>query len=279
MIEGKIIAEGLRFPEGPVWADAGLYFTEIAAGRVSRWTPERGVERIADTGGGPNGATLGADGALYVTQNGGWVRRPENRVPAAIQRVASDGNVSVLATGISGLKLDAPNDLAFGPDGRLYFTDPRGEPDPVANRLAGRLFAYDLLRGTGELLLETGPVYPNGVAFSVDGVLYWSESFSRRVMRLGANGAELVIELPERHNPDGFCFGADGRLYVASTYAHCVSVIEDARIVERYLCGDGMVTNCCFGGTDLYVTESRRGTLWRFSVGATGLPLHTGKFR
>ena len=49
--------------------------------------------------------------------------------------------------------------------------------------------------------------------------------------------------------------------------------------MDRHVCGDGMVTNCCFGGTDLYVTESRRGTLWRFRVGAAGLPLHTGKFR
>jgi sugar lactone lactonase YvrE len=34
-----------------------------------------------------------------------------------------------------------------------------------------------------------------------------------------------------------------------------------------------MVTNCCFGETDLYVTESRRGTIWRFPLGREGLPL------
>jgi sugar lactone lactonase YvrE len=27
-----------------------------------------------------------------------------------------------------------------------------------------------------------------------------------------------------------------------------------------------MPTNCCFGGSDLYVTESRYGTLWRFRL-------------
>ena len=84
-----------------------------------------------------------------------------------------------------------------------------------------------------------------------------------------------IIELPDRHWPDGFCVGADGRLYVASTYAHCVSVIEDGQIVDKLMCGDGMITNCCFGGTDLYVTESRHGTLWRFELGVEGLPLRT----
>ena len=52
--------------------------------------------------------------------------------------------------------------------------------------------------------------------------------------------------------------------------------VSGGRIVERLECGDGMATNCCFGGSDLYVTESRHGTLWRFAVGVPGLPLHAG---
>jgi gluconolactonase len=119
-------------------------------------------------------------------------------------------------------------------------------------------------------------VFPNGIAFLADGSLVWTESFSRRVMRMGDDGPELVIELPERHSPDGLCVGRDGRLYVASTYSHCVSVVEGGEIVERLVCGDGMVTNCCFGGTALYATESRRGTVWRFETGQEGLALHFG---
>src|ERR1700759_1852908 len=68
-MQGEIVAEQLAFPEGPVWHEGQLYFVEIGAGRVSRFTPGRGVERFAQTGGGPNGATLGRDGNLYVTQN------------------------------------------------------------------------------------------------------------------------------------------------------------------------------------------------------------------
>jgi sugar lactone lactonase YvrE len=45
----------------------------------------------------------------------------------------------------------------------------------------------------------------------------WTESFSRRVLRLVDGQPELVVELPERHAPDGCCVGAGGELYVAST--------------------------------------------------------------
>lgn len=275
-MDGEIIATGLQFPEGPVWLDGALWFTEITGGWVSRWTPDGGIESVAETGGGPNGAAPAADGSLYVTQNGGMADGP--RTTPGIQRVTTDGTVETVATEVAGLRLDGPNDLAFGDDGRLWFTDPRGDSDPAKNSLPGRIFALDPATGEGELIIELGPVFPNGIAFLEDGTLVWTESFSRRVLCLRDGKPEVIIELPDRHYPDGMCVGADGRLYVASTYAHCVSVIEDGTIVERDPCGDGMPTNCCFGGpdgTDLFITESRHGTLWRYRLGVPGLPLRT----
>jgi gluconolactonase len=280
--EGEIVATDLGFPEGPVWTDAGLYFVEIGAGRIALYDPEGGaVTRIADTGGGPNGATLGADGNLYVTQNGGMTRH--HRATPAIQRVTPAGEVTTIVTEVDGITLEGPNDLAFGPDGRLWFTDPRGAADASVNDRPGRLFVIDATTGEGELVAELGPVYPNGIGFTPDGSLVWDESFTRRVVvrrdDVDADADEVLIELPDRHFPDGFCYGADGTLYVASTYGHCVSVVVDGVLVDRLMCGDGMPTNCCFGGTDLYVTESRRGTLWRFALGVEGLPLHEGVVR
>lgn len=248
-----------------MWRDGELVFTQIEGGVLSRWSAAAGVEHVASTGGGPNGAALGPDGTLFVTQNGGMTAAA--RTTAGIQRVDADGEVSLALTSVAGLTLDGPNDLVFGPDGRLWFTDPRGAADPARNDRPGRLFAVDLATGEGELVLEVGPVFPNGIAFLPDGSLVWTESFSRRVMKLAGGEPELVIELPDRHAPDGLCVGDDGRLWVASTYAHCVSVVDGGEVVDRLVCGDGMVTNCCFGGTDLYVTESRRGTLWRFPLG------------
>jgi gluconolactonase len=257
-VDGEQIVDGLDFPEGPVWLDGAIWFTEITGGHVSRWTPDGGVERVGAPGGG---------------QNGGMGHGP--RATPGIQRVLPDGTVEVVATEVAGLRLDGPNDLAFGDDGRLWFTDPRGDSDQSRNSNPGRIFALDTATRKGELVIELEPVFPNGIGFLADGTPVWTESFTRRLMKLVDGKPEVIIELPDRHWPDGFCVGADGRLYVASTYAHCISVVDGGEIVDRLMCGDGMCTNCCFGGTDLYVTESRHGTLWRFPLGVGGLPLRT----
>jgi gluconolactonase len=79
MVDMKVLATGLRFPEGPVaLADGSIALVEIARGTVSRVTPDGDVAVIADLGGGPNGLALGPDGALYVCNNGGfeWHEEP-----------------------------------------------------------------------------------------------------------------------------------------------------------------------------------------------------------
>jgi glucose/arabinose dehydrogenase len=70
--EVRIIAAGLEFPEGPVaMTDGSVLVTEIAAGTLTRVSPDGRIERIAELGGGPNGAAIGPDGAVYVCNNGG----------------------------------------------------------------------------------------------------------------------------------------------------------------------------------------------------------------
>src|SRR5690349_5313314 len=74
MADIRIVATGLRFPEGPVaMADGSVILGEIAGGAVTRVTPDGAKSEIGKAGGGPNGVALGPDGALYVCNNGGAV--------------------------------------------------------------------------------------------------------------------------------------------------------------------------------------------------------------
>ena len=53
--------------------------------------------------------------------------------------------------------MGAPNDLVFGPDGRLWVTDTRGEIDffnPDDN-MRGWVWAIDIASGATELMLDS----------------------------------------------------------------------------------------------------------------------------
>lgn len=67
----EIICKGLQFPEGPVvMSDGSIILVEIARRTLTRVTGGR-AEVIVELGGGPNGAAIGPDGAVYVCNNGG----------------------------------------------------------------------------------------------------------------------------------------------------------------------------------------------------------------
>lgn len=61
------VANGLRFPEGPVaLPDGSVVVVEMMGRCITRIMPDGTKQTVAEIAGGPNGLAVGPDGALYL---------------------------------------------------------------------------------------------------------------------------------------------------------------------------------------------------------------------
>ena len=297
------ITSGLRFPEGPIaMADGSVLLVEIARGTLSRVTPDGVIAVVAETGGGPNGAAIGPDGACYICNNGGFewrerhgmlhpVRQGADYGGGRIERVDLEtGAVTVLYTGTEHGRLSGPNDIVFDGDGGFWFTDigKRRERD---EDLGGIYYG----RADGSLIKQAvyPMVTPNGIALSPDDSrLYVAETITGRLWAFdiagpgeiarrpwpAPGGAELVCGLPGYQLFDSMAVDADGNVCVATIWNGGITVAApDGSAVEHVPLPDVYTTNICFGGPDLttaYVTLSGSGRLVSLPWPRPGLALH-----
>lgn len=287
------LATGLLFPEGPVAMDDGsVLLVEIARGTLTRVTAGGQVQVVADVGGGPNGAAIGPDGAVYICNNGGfeWTREPDNFLRpigeaidysgGRIERVnLNTGRVERLYDSVDGIGLRGPNDLVFDAHGGIYFTD------------LGKVRAHEMDRGgvfyaqpdgSGVQAVARPVMTPNGIALSPDGqTLYYAETEGARVWAFDVTGpgqvrkdpwpspqgARLVTASPGQHwqRFDSMAVDAEGHICVATLMHGGISVVSpDGQAVQHVPLPDPMTTNICFGGPDMrtaYITLSATGRL------------------
>jgi gluconolactonase len=292
----QIVAEGLAFPEGPVaLRDGSVLVAEIGGGSIARVEPDGRVERIAIIGGGPNGAAIGPDGALYVCNNGGF--REGHRIEPCIQRVdLATGAHEVLYRECDGVALGSPNDVVFDAAGGFYFTD---------HVALGSLY-YAQPDGRAITRVVADRPHPNGVGLSPDGaVLYWAETPTRQVQRRrlvapgevvpaecdvralfrpgGADRWSVLAGLPGCHELDSLAIDSAGSVVVGTLVDSGVSEIRvDGSWTLHTLpadLADPLVTNVCFGGDDfttIFVTCSRSGRLLRATWHCAGAALAFG---
>jgi gluconolactonase len=284
------ITSGLQFPEGPVvLPDGSVLVTEIRRGTLTRVDAQGRKTIVAKTGGGPNGAALGPDGYVYVTNNGGFEwhevaglvvpgNQPADYIGGRIQRVNLDsGAVEDLYTECDGRPLRGPNDLVFDATGGFWFTD-LGKTRERDRDRTGVFYA----RADGSSIREV--IFPldgpNGIGLSPDQRrLYVAETFSGRLWAWDvtapgevakptlplSNGGALVVGLPGMQLFDSLAVDAEGNVCVATLINGGITVASpDGTRVEHVPMPDPMTTNVCFGGPGLrtaYVTLSASGRL------------------
>jgi gluconolactonase len=304
MIAMREIADGLKFPEGPIaMPDGSVVLVEIAAERLTRVMPDGRKFLIARMPGGPNGAALGPDGWIYVCNSGGfeWIEdpvhglRPRYQAPAysggRIERVDPEtGRIETLYTATEHGPLRGPNDIVFDGDGGFWFTD-LGKARERDRDQGGIYYA----RADGSLIREVvHPILtPNGIGLSPDDkVVYVAETEGGRLWAFdivgpgeiarapwpSPHGGRFVGAMGVYQRFDSLAVEACGNICVATLANPCITVIApDGRIVEQVPTDDLHTTNICFGGPDLrtaFVTLSNSGRLVAIDWPRPGLPLH-----
>ncbi len=295
----EILATGLQFPEGPiVMPDGSVILVEIQRKTLTRvWNGKSEV--IAEIGGGPNGAAFGPDGAVYITNNGGFEyhnvgglnipgHAAKDYDTGRIERVdLSTGKVERLYEGVNGFRLSGPNDLVFDKSGGFWFTD-LGKNYPRTTDRGGLYYA----KPDGTLIKEAayGFVGLNGVGLSPDEkTVYAAETETGKLFAfdivgegevakgmLGPPGRCVAIQTQQVFF-DSLAVQANGDVCVATILNGGITTITpDGRSTHTPL-PDPLVTNICFGGADMrdaYITLSGTSQLIKVRWPEAGLKLN-----
>ncbi|WP_317931952.1 SMP-30/gluconolactonase/LRE family protein [Halioxenophilus sp. WMMB6] len=296
----EVVTDKLQFPEGPIaMADGSVLVVEIRRQTLSRVTADGAIQVVAEVGGGPNGAAIGPDGAVYICNNGGFEwhdvdgvtipgHRPHDYVGGSIQRVdLHTGEVTTLYTECDGEPLLGPNDLVFDHTGGFYFSD-HGK-STAHYREHGALY-YAKADGSNIRKLVSNMLGPNGVGLSPDGKrLYAAETPTSRLWEYELHdhgvlapppspfqAGRLVCTLPDYCLLDSLKVEQGGNIAVGTLIKGGVTVFGVDGSHDFIGFPDIGITNISFGGDDMcdvWATGSSTGKLYHCRWPRPGLPL------
>lgn len=271
MGQTKVLATGLRFPDGLVFDLTGrLWCAEQAGGGLFCLHSDGQSERVP-TGGCPGGLKLDYEGDIWFCDSG------QN----AIRRLRSDTlAVETIIDNFSGSPLNRPDDLVFDQSGSLIFTcpGPPAEETGVSQR-QGMVFVWT---SDGLLQIVADELHhPKGLTFipGTDRLLiaetqaqriwcgFWDEATpSWDTIDVWASTGAVVNNA---YGPDGLTFGPDGNLYAAIFGVGLVKVFDvDGRFLHDISLPGRRPTSCIFDPTGqfLIVTETERGELLQLTI-------------
>lgn len=268
------------FLEGPSFdRDGNLWFVDIPFGRIFRADPSGEVSQVAEYDGQPNGLKIHADGQIYIAdfQHG------------IMQLDPATGSVSSVLRDCDTEGFKGCNDLHFGREGELFFTD---QGQTGLQDLSGRVFRWRPNSGELSCLIDSVPS-PNGLVLDCEEqVLFLAVTRANAVWRLPlsssgrVNKAGLFLQFSGgRAGPDGLALTAQNGVVVCQTGMGLVWVHDKLGrpiAVVRSPLGLG-TTNCAFGGPGnrtLFITESDSGSILKVEfgteLGISGAPMFSG---
>lgn len=258
--------------EGPTFDDQGnLYIVSMAEGAIDKIAPDAKCTQLASTGGIPQGLKFHA-GMLYGV----------DRKRGVITVDLKSGEVKTLVPDFYGESFIGLNDLIVDQAGGIYFTDAWG-----SSVLNPRGAVYYLAADHRITRLINNMAYPNGIALSPDNrTLYIDEFMAQRVIAvpvtapgsLNIGFAHVVAYLAGGWGPDSMAVDAHGNVYSAHWGAREVVVFDsdDFIVGSIILPADAgpMTNNVAFNHGYLYITEGRKGEIWRVKMNVEGAQLN-----
>jgi gluconolactonase len=289
-MEIEIVCEGLRFPEGPVaLADNSVVLVEVQGQTLTHVAPDGRKEVLVETGGGPNGAAVGPDGAIWIANNGGAFFYPDAYRGGSIQRYdPATGKLETVYEACDGARLVTPNDLVFDREGGLWFTD-HGRPTEEG-RQYGALY-HCRSDGSAISRQRTRLPSPNGVGLSPDETVVYvvDTEFARLwafdvaepgvlTLQEGYVPGRLVADLPGLQAMDSLAVEAGGKVCAATIGAeNGITIFDPSGTIEHVPSSDSLTTNICFGGGDMrdaWITGCGEGRLLKTRWPRPGLRLN-----
>lgn len=254
----ELIAENLKFPEGPVVdANGTLFFSDTRAGVIYTWDGTTLGKFFEDEDSGVNGLAMDADGVIYAC--GGTA--------SSILKIRPDGEATTILTEVGGLPLNSPNDIVVDPRGNIFFSNPGGMGGAKEGHAP---IGVVRIRPDGSAeTVATDLKYPNGVALSPDGgTLYVNDMTGGSTVYkfpLDENGNLGEREVFHKFGSgftDGITVAPSGNVYVVLFLgAKVVRVSPDGEVEKEYPFQKAAgVTNVCFSNDakTMYVTVAGR---------------------
>src|ERR1700739_2194022 len=247
--EGRRLATGFVFTEGPLWHPDGFYyFVDVRKSVLYRLTPGRTPDVVRTETGEGHGTTLDLQARLVICEGGH--RR--------VTRWSSAGRSEVLMDRSEGKRINRPNDVVCKSDGSIWFTDP-GLRVPLSEKELPPSGVY-CVEPDGASRLVAEFEYPNGLAFSPDErVLYVANTRHAQYIH--------AIELDDAGNmvrrrifadmsseetdgvPDGMKVDIGGRVYCTGPGGTSVFAPDGTRL--GIIRTPEIPANLAFGGADM----------------------------
>ena len=243
---------------------------------------------------GANGLAFDADDRLFVASvMGPEIAVMDPRNGRILDRYGRDAGVL------------NPDDVAFGPDGSLYWTDlgtgevGRRTPDgtvtkqfvgmgvnPITFSEGGRLFVAQAFFGDGlyeldpdledppiVIIADSGmapfPTQLNGMDFGPDGLLYAPQPWLGRIVAIDVDAASVILVAENLAAPSAVDFDSQGNLYAAMNLTGEIARIDIATgtfaIIAKV---PPAVDNMAFNSADhLFVSQAESGAVYEILPG------------